>query len=87
MKSKAEEIDEMTLKDRMIYLAEMKTELRAKRNEFKYNTRHLRESIKSLEAIITDEVMKSKQTIEVGNIRAEYIPQVRFQMRRQNDGE
>lgn len=65
---------------RLQTLAEMRTEMKAKRNQFRESTKHLRESIKSLENIITAEVMANRKSITVGNIRAEYVPTVKIQM-------
>ena len=78
-RTEKEEIPD-TVESRMMKLAEMKLELRGYKTEYQKKTKHLRESIKSLENIIVDEVMKRKETVVVGNIRAEYIPAVRFQM-------
>ena len=77
---------EDSIEKKMKTLAEMRLELKAKRNEFKRNTQHLRESIKSLENIITAEVIEQGKTIVVGNIRAEYVPVVRFQMKEEKNG-
>lgn len=71
---------EDSLEKKMMKLAEMRTELRGKQNEYKANTKHLRESIKSLENIITAEVIANRKSVTVGNIRAEYVPTVRIQM-------
>lgn len=71
---------EETLEMRLQTLAEMRTEMKAKRNQFRESTKHLRESIKSLENIITAEVMANRKSITVGNIRAEYVPTVKIQM-------
>lgn len=69
-------------------LAEMKSEQRAKKKQYMDDTKNLRESIKSLEAIITEEVKKLHRTVVVGNIRAEYKPQVVIKMKKEkNDGE
>ena len=79
---------EDSLEKKLMRLAEMRIEMKAKRNEFKKNTQHLRESIKSLENVITAEVLEKGKTIVAGNIRAEYVPMVRFQMSKEtNNGE
>jgi len=76
------EIDE-SLEGKLTQLCEMKTELRAKKNEFTYKTRHLRDSIKGLENIITAEVIQRGQTVTVGNIRAEFVPTVVIKMKKE----
>lgn len=75
---------EDSLEKKMMRLAEMQLEMRAKKNEFRSQTKHLRESIRSLQEIITADVMERGKTIVVGNIRAEYVPSVRFQMIKEN---
>lgn len=83
-----ENADEDTLEARLERLAEIKAELKDEKQKFMDKTRHLRESAKSLENIITEEVKKLHHTVSVGNIRAEYKPQVIFKMKReQNNGE
>lgn len=71
----------------MVKLAELKTEYRANKKEFERKNKNLLDSIKSLENIITDEVLKQKQTIIVGNLKAEYVPTVRIRLKKVNDGE
>ena len=84
-KPEAEVEIEDSLEKKLMRLAEMRIEMKSKRNEFKKNTQHLRESIKSLENIITAEVLEKGKTIVAGNIRAEYVPMVRFQMAKENN--
>lgn len=77
-----------TLESKLMLLADIKTELRKRNREYQESIKHLKESKKSLEAIITEEVKQMKQTVTVGNIRAEYVPQVVIRMKKeQNDGE
>ena len=83
-----EEKEDDSLEAKLMVLAEMKLELREKKQEFQQSTKHLRESIKSLENIVSEEVKQRRQTVTVGNIRAEYIPQVVIKMKKEkNDGE
>lgn len=83
-----EEKEDDSLEAKMMVLAEMKLELSEKKQEFRQSTKHLRESIKSLTNIIEEEVKQRKETVTVGNIRAEYIPQVVIKMKKEkNDGE
>lgn len=83
-----ENADEDTLEARLARLAEIKLELKDEKEKYMDRTRHLRESAKSLENIITEEVKKLHKTVSVGSIRAEYKPQVIFKMKReQNNGE
>jgi len=82
------EIPEDSLESRLTTLAEMKTELRDRTKAYKDQTKHLRESIKAMENIVTDEVLKLGKTVTVGNIRVEYIPTVKIKLKKeQNDGE
>lgn len=78
---------EMDLKEMMTQLYEMKTKLRSKQKEFKASTKNLRDSIESLENIITAEVLRGKETITVGNIRAEYKPTVVIKIKREDSNE
>ena len=89
-RAKPEEVpDSMeSLEGKLMVLAEMKLELREKKQEFQQSTKHLRESIKSLTNVVAEEVKQRRQTVTVGNIRAEYIPQVVIKMKKEkNDGE
>ena len=83
------EIPEMedSLEQKMIKLFEINIELKQKKKQYLSSIKDLRESKKGLEALITEEVMKMKKTVSVGNIRAEYVPQVQFRMKKVNDGE
>lgn len=77
---------EETLETRLAHLAEIKTELKKLNDEHNENTKNLREIKKSLENIIIDEVKKRKQTVTVGDIRAEYVPQVIIKMKKVRNG-
>ena len=81
-----EETPEETIEDRLAKLYEMKSEYKSKQKEFKEKNKHLLESIKSLENIITDEVIRMKRTVKVDGIRAEYKPQVFFKMKKEHNG-
>ena len=83
------EVKVESVQDRLELLYEMKTELRTKRNAFRNSVKDLRKSIESLENIIKDEVLKGKETITVGNIRAEYMPTVVIKIKppKENDNE
>ena len=76
-----------TLEARMTKLAEMELELREHKKEYLNKTKHLRESIKSLKNIVIEEVKQKKETVTVGNIQAEYIPQVVIKMKKDTDNE
>lgn len=89
-RAKPEEVpDPMdSLEGKLMVLAEMKLEMREKKQEFQQSTKHLRESIKSLTNVVAEEVKQRRQTVTVGNIRAEYVPQVVIKMKKEkNDGE
>ena len=79
------EIPEDSLESRLTTLAEMKTELRDRTKAYKDQTKHLRESIKAMENIVTDEVLKLGKTVTVGNIRVEYVPTVKIKLKKEAD--
>ena len=80
-------VEEETVEVRLAQLCEMKLEYRAAKKAFDNKYKNLRESIKSLENIITDEVIKAKRTVVVGDIKAEYIPTVSFKLKKEKDNE
>jgi len=83
-----EEKEDDSLEGKLMVLADMKLELKDEKRKFLEKTKHLRETIKSLENIVSEEVKQRRQTVTVGNIRAEYIPQVVIKMKKEkNDGE
>lgn len=78
---------EETIETRLLYLAEVKAEIKKHYAEYERKTKELREIKKSLENIITEEVKRMKKTVSVGNIRAEYIPQVQIRMKKEKNDE
>ena len=80
-----ENVPEENLETRMQQLAELKAEYRANKKEFENRNKHLLEAIKSLENIITAEVLELGKTVTVGNIKAEFIPTVRIRLKKVND--
>ena len=78
---------EDSLEKKMMMLAERRLEMKAKIAQFKKETKHLKDIIKSLENTISAEVAEMHQTVTVGNIRAEYIPVVKFQMLKETKDE
>lgn len=76
-----------TLEAKLSKLAEMELELREHKKEYLNKTKHLRESIKSLKNIVIEEVKQKKETVTVGNIQAEYVPQVVIKMKKDTDNE
>ena len=80
---KPEELDLGTLENQLTRLAEIKAEIKVKYDAYERSVKELREAKKSLENIIIDEVKKRKETVTVGNIRAEYIPQVIIKMKKE----
>lgn len=82
-KTEKEEVPD-TVEGRMMKLAELKLELRGYKAEYEKKTKHLRDTIRSYENIIIAEVMNRKESVTVGNIRAEYIPSVKFQFIRED---
>lgn len=78
---------EGSLEDMMLRLAEMITEYRAEKKAFTEKHKHLTESIKSLQNIITEEVLKSGKSVTVGNIKAEFVPQVKIKVKKAEEDE
>lgn len=72
----------MELEEMMTQLYEMKVEYRAKQKAFKDTNKHLLESIKCLENLVTDEVIKRGKTVKVAGIKAEYKPAVIIKIKR-----
>ncbi len=85
-KSEEPEIED-SLEAKLIRLAEINTELKMKKKEYLNSIKHLRDMKKSYETVITGEVLKMAKSISVGNIRAEYVPQVRFQMKKETEND
>lgn len=83
----ADEIPADTLEARLTQLAEMKADLKERLNAYKKSTKHLRESIRTLEEIVSDEVLKLGKTVTVGNIRAEYVPTVKIKMKKEKNND
>lgn len=77
----------MTIEESMTLLYEMKQDLKARRKAYNNSVKNLKDSIRSLEAVITADVIESKQTITVGNLRAEYKPAVVFKMKKEEENE
>ena len=77
----------MELQEMLNDLYEMKIEYRAKQKAFKDANKHLLESIKSLENIITDEVIKRGETVKADGIKAEYKPTVIIKIKRERNNE
>lgn len=75
-----------TLEDRLKQLEELKTEVRKAHREYDKKTKHVIDSIKGLENIITDEVIKLGHSVTVGNIKAEYIPTVKIRIKKVSNG-
>jgi len=76
-----------TIESRLELLAEMKTEYRRNKKAFEAENKNLLESIKSLENIIVNEVIKAGHSVTVGIIKAEFVPQVKIRLKKVNDGE
>ena len=73
----------MELQEMMENLYAMKTEYRQKRKAFDASVKTLKDNIKAYENLITQEVIRNKETITVGNIRAEYKPTVIIKIRKE----
>ena len=81
-----EEMPEETLEDRLARLCEMKQEYRDKNKVFRKSTNDLLESIKSLENIITGEVLQKGRSVQIKGIKAELVTQVVFRLKKDNNG-
>ena len=81
-----EEMPEETLEDRLARLCEMKQEYRDKKKAFRKSTNDLLESIKSLENIITGEVLQKGRSVQIEGIKAELVTQVVFRLKKDNNG-
>lgn len=79
MKSEEVEIED-SLEEKMKKLLEVRTELKAKREEYDRSVETLNQTRKGLENLIKAEVMERKRTVRVGNIIAKYIPQVEIRV-------
>lgn len=77
------DVSEETVETRLEQLLEMKLEYKAAKEAFDNKYKSLKESMKSLENIITDEVLKTKKTVVVGNIKAEYVPSVVIKVKKE----
>ena len=77
-----EKVPDESLETRMRELAELKAEYRWNKKEFENKNKHLLECIKSLENIITAEVLELGKTVTVGNLKAEFIPTVKIRLKK-----
>ena len=80
-------VPEETLEDRMRLLLEMKNEYKVYRQAFKKKHENLVASIKSLENIISAEVIEKKETVIIDGMKAEYIPNVVFRLKKEKEDE
>lgn len=67
-------------------LYDLKTELRNKRKAYNESVKGLKNSIQQLESSITEQVLALGQTVNAGQIRAEYKPTVVIKIKRDNNG-
>lgn len=75
----------MELEEMLRNLYEMKTEYRQKLKAFNASVKTLRETIKAYENLVTNEVIRGKETVTVGNIRAEYKPTVIIKIKKEKE--
>ena len=68
-------------------LAEIEADVKREKKAYLEKTKDNRESIKSMKAVITEEVIKLGKTVTVGNVRAEYVPQVVIKMKKEKNDE
>lgn len=80
-------LPEETLEDKLKQLLEMENEYRVYKKAFKKKHENLVESIKSLKNIITAEVIQNKETVIIDGMKAEYIPNVVFRMKKEKENE
>ena len=71
----------------MTRYGEIKAEIKEKYDAYEKSVKDLKEMKKSLESIIIEEVKQRKQTVTVGNIRAEYIPNVIIKIKKEKNHE
>ena len=72
--------------DDLALLYNLKRELREKRKAYNESVKGLKNSIHALEQAITEQVLKTGETVSIGTIRAEYKPTVVIKIARGNDG-
>lgn len=80
-------LPEETLEDKLKQLLEMENEYRVYKKAFKKKHENLVESIKSLKNIITAEVLQKKETVVIDGIKAEFVPNVVFRMKKEKEDE
>lgn len=80
-------LPEETLEDKLKQLLEMENEYRTYRKAFRKKHENLVASIKSLKNIISAEVIENKQTITIDGMKAEYIPNVVFKMKKEQNND
>ena len=73
--------------ENMERLYALKKELKARNRKHSEEMKPLKEEIQLLEADVIEEVLKAGKTIQIGNLRAEYIPTVRIKMKKEQNNE
>jgi len=80
-------VPEETLEDRMRQFGEIEAELSQKLKEYKNSVKNLKQTRESLRNIIIAEVLARKETVTVGNIRAEYVESVVIKKKKEQTDE
>ena len=65
-------------------LSEVRKEIKEKHDEYEESVKQLKEMHKGLEALIKEEVMRRKESISVGDLKAIYSAQVIIRKRKSN---
>ena len=65
----------------------LKREMRSKRKAYNNDVKPIKDEMALLEASIKDEVMKTGQTLIVGNVKVEFVPTVVIRMKKEKEAE
>lgn len=73
------------IEDDMQRYKELKDELKIEQDSYRKRTKPLRDELELLKTSIIDAVLKTGKTIQVGNVKAEFIPTVVIKMKKEKD--
>lgn len=74
------------LEDDMMRFSYLKGELRNEQKVYKERTKPMRDELDILKASITDAVLKAGKTIQIGEVKAEFVPTVIIKMKKVKEG-
>ena len=83
---KPDRAQEENIQKWMEQLSEVKAEIKVKKDEYEESVKDLKEMHKGLEALIKEEVMKRKESVTFGDLRAVYSAQVIIKKRKKDNG-